>query len=140
MALNQQMLQGHWNEIKGKLHERWGELTDDELGNAKGNVEQLVGTIQRRTGESRESIEGYLEELASSAGPMAQRATEALRGYAGHAAESISGAAQQASESMQMGYDQTKRMVRRHPLESLATCFGVGLITGVVIGFMVRSK
>src|SRR5688572_19545839 len=38
MALNQQTLQGNWNQIKGKLHERWGGLTDDDLTHAQGNV------------------------------------------------------------------------------------------------------
>ena len=55
--LNQQTLQGNWNEIKGKLQSKWGTLTDDDIAIFNGNVDQLVGTIQRKTGEARASIE-----------------------------------------------------------------------------------
>jgi len=53
MTVNQQTLEGNWNEIKGKLHERWGQLTQDDLQRARGDVDQLVGLIQRKTGEAR---------------------------------------------------------------------------------------
>jgi uncharacterized protein YjbJ (UPF0337 family) len=55
-VLNQQVLQGNWNEIRGKLREKWGELTNDDVQSFNGNVDQLIGSIQRKTGESRESI------------------------------------------------------------------------------------
>ena len=68
MTLNQQTIAGHWREIKGKLRERWGTLTDDELETAQGNTEQLVGVIQRRTGESAEKIREFLEGSVGSEG------------------------------------------------------------------------
>src|SRR5262245_7846004 len=55
--VNQQTLQGNWNEIKGKLRSKWGQLTNDDLQTAHGNVDQLIGLIQRKTGEARSSIE-----------------------------------------------------------------------------------
>ena len=45
--VNQQTLQGNWNEIKGKLRNRWGQLTNDDLQQAQGNVDQLIGQLQR---------------------------------------------------------------------------------------------
>lgn len=140
MALNQQTLQGNWNQIKGKIHERWGDLTDDDLQRGQGNVERLVGTIQERTGETRAAIEDYLEELSSEAGPAVKRAAETIRGYAEHAAESVQEVAQHASESVQAGLSQTQKLVRRRPFESVMTCFGIGVVTGLVIGCMVRSS
>lgn len=140
MALNQQTLQGNWDQIKGKLHERWGDLTDDELQYAQGSVEQLVGTIQERTGETRAAIEDYLEEITQNSGPAAKRAAEAIRQYAGQAAESVQHAAHQASEQMHASMAQGQDVVRRRPFEAVLTCFGVGLVTGLVIGAMVRSR
>ena len=140
MALNQQTIQGNWNQIKGKLHERWGDLTDDELTHAQGSVERLVGTIQERTGETRAAIEDYLEELSANAGPTMKRAAESIRNYAEHAAESVQDAAQHASESVQAGFSQTQKLVRRRPFESVMTCFGVGIVTGLIIGCLVRSS
>ena len=56
--MNQQTLEGNWNEIKGKLHERWGQLTNDDLQKARGNVDQLVGMIQedRRGARARRAV------------------------------------------------------------------------------------
>ena len=140
MALDQQILEGNWKKIKGKLHERWGWLTDDELQRARGNVEQLVGTIQQRTGETRQTIEGFLQELTENGSSAVQHAAGAVRDMAQQAAGSIQDAAMEASKSVQAGVIQGQRMIKRHPLEAVATCFGVGLITGIVVSFMMRSR
>ena len=150
MALNQQTLEGNWNEIKGKLHERWGQLTQDDLQKARGNVDQLVGMIQRKTGEARERVEQYLNELTSNGGSGVGRVAEAVRGYASSAVESMRGyggtaaesaeeARARAAEMLRGGYAQTERMIQQRPLESLAVGFGAGLITGVIIGLVMRS-
>jgi uncharacterized protein YjbJ (UPF0337 family) len=150
MALNQQTLQGNWNEIKGKLHERWGQLTQDDLQQAQGNVDQLVGMIQRKTGEARERVEQYLSELTAQGGSGVGKMAEAVRGYASNAAESARGYASTAAETaeeararaaqmLRGGYVQTERMIQQRPLESLAVGFGAGLITGVMIGLVMRS-
>ena len=68
--VNQQTLQGNWNEIRGKLRSKWGQLTGDDVQTFNGNVDQLVGTIQRKTGAARDSIEHYLAELSASLTPV----------------------------------------------------------------------
>jgi uncharacterized protein YjbJ (UPF0337 family) len=83
--MNQQTLEGNWNEIKGKLHERWGQLTNDDLQKARGNVDQLVGLIQRKTGEARERVEQYLNDLTSNGGAGVSKMAETVRGYASSA-------------------------------------------------------
>ena len=63
MAINVQGLQGHWNQLKGELKKRWGQLSEDDLKWSGGSIDQLVGRIQQRTGETRESIEKFLDQL-----------------------------------------------------------------------------
>lgn len=149
MTINSQTLQGHWNEIRGKLHERWGQLTDDELNQAQGNVEQLVGAIQRKTGESRERIQSFLEELTAnghSAGQGAmgaaqesvQAAAARAQEMAQQAREQAELAAEQALAQLRANYESSQELVRRHPLESIATCFGIGVVTGLMVGLLVR--
>ncbi len=140
MAVNQQTLEGNWNEIKGKLRERWGNLNQDELQQAKGNVDQLVGLIQRQTGEAKEKVESFLDELTTNGSGAVSRAAENVRNYAHQAAENMQGMSQQASDKVRAGYDETERMVRERPLESLAVCFGAGLVTGIFVGLVLRSK
>jgi uncharacterized protein YjbJ (UPF0337 family) len=55
-------IKGAWNIIKGKLKQQWADLTDDDLQHADGKMDELVGRIQRRTGQSREAIEDAIEK------------------------------------------------------------------------------
>ena len=138
--VNEQVLRGNWNEIKGKLNKRWGQLSGDELQGAVGNVDQLVGLIQRKTGVARAEVERYLEELTSQGGSAVAQASETVRQYAHQTAETIQETTQQAADQLRHGYAEAERMVRQRPFESLAVCFGVGLISGVVIGLFMRSR
>src|SRR5437879_1959695 len=96
--VNEQILQGNWNEIKGKLRSKWGQLTNDDLQSFDGNVDRLVGLIQRKTGEGRESVERFLDEATSSGATAFDQATENVREYA-----------HQAAESMRQGYDTVRQ-------------------------------
>jgi uncharacterized protein YjbJ (UPF0337 family) len=138
--INQQTLQGNWNEIKGKLRSKWGSLTDDDLQVSNGNVDQLVGTIQRKTGESRESIEQFFEQFSSDSASAISRAGETVRAYAQQAADSVQDTSRKAAESVREGYTEVEDMVRQRPIESLAVCFGAGVITGVVVGLLLRWR
>ena len=78
MAINAQALQGQWNQVKGQVRERWGQLTDDDLQISGGNVDQLVGRIQQRTGETREAVERFLTDLTARGSSAVAQATEAV--------------------------------------------------------------
>src|SRR3954449_12007575 len=89
MAINSQELQGQWNQLRGQVKQKWGQLTDDDLQIQGGNVDQMVGRIQQRTGEGREAIEKYLTELTSRGAPTISQATEAVSGLAQQASERL---------------------------------------------------
>lgn len=63
MSALQDKLKGNWNLIKGKLKSRYAELTDDDLLYAEGKEDELLGVIQRKTGESKEKINEFIENL-----------------------------------------------------------------------------
>jgi uncharacterized protein YjbJ (UPF0337 family) len=137
---DQQTLERDWDAIKAKLRERWGQLTDSDLPQICGDVDHLVGIIQRRTGEGREAIENYLQELPGSAASAIGAAAETVRDYTQHAAETVQQTAKQAAGRVRAGYNEAERFVRDRPAESLLVCFGVGLITGVVVALSLRSR
>ncbi|QNL49206.1 CsbD family protein [Olivibacter sp. SDN3] len=56
-------LRGSWNELKGKVKQKWGELTDDDLTYADGKEEELLGKLQQKTGKTRDEIVDYLNSL-----------------------------------------------------------------------------
>ena len=59
-------VKGDWNITKGKLKQKWAKLTDDDLQFAQGKQEELIGRIQKRTGETRESIEKAIKESSDT--------------------------------------------------------------------------
>ena len=65
--MNKLQMKGNWNVAKGKLKQRWANLTDDDLRYQEGTEDELVGRIQKRTGETKEQVEKALEEAASFA-------------------------------------------------------------------------
>jgi uncharacterized protein YjbJ (UPF0337 family) len=137
--VNQQTLQGNWNEIKGKLRSKWGQLTNDDVQAFDGNVERLVGLIQRKTGEARGSVEKYLDELTSNGASGLSQAAETAREYASQAAESLQEGSKYAADQMRHGYEEAERMVKERPAESLAVCFGAGVVIGLLLGVTMRS-
>jgi len=53
---------GNWNIAKGKLKQKFAQLTDDDLQFTEGKEDELIGRIQKRTGQVRESIERAVNE------------------------------------------------------------------------------
>lgn len=59
-------MKANWNIVKGKLKQKWAKLTDDDLQFVEGKEDELVGRIQKRTGETRDQVESVVAEACSS--------------------------------------------------------------------------
>lgn len=57
--------EGTWDRVKGNIRTEWGDLTDQETQQARGNWEQFVGTVKEKTGETAETIERKFKEWTS---------------------------------------------------------------------------
>ncbi len=55
--------EGVWDQVRGRVKESWGALTDDDIDRADGQWDQLIGTIKERTGEGTERIERKLKDM-----------------------------------------------------------------------------
>jgi uncharacterized protein YjbJ (UPF0337 family) len=56
-------IKGNWNEMKGKIKQQWGDLTDDDLSYTEGKEDELVGRIQKKTGKTREEVIDYINSI-----------------------------------------------------------------------------
>jgi uncharacterized protein YjbJ (UPF0337 family) len=56
-------VKGNWNEVKGKLKQKYAELTDDDLMYVEGREEELIGKLQKKIGKSRRRIVAEIEGL-----------------------------------------------------------------------------
>jgi uncharacterized protein YjbJ (UPF0337 family) len=59
-------IKGDWNITKGKLKQKWAKLTDDDLKYVDGMHDELIGRIQKRTGESREAVAKAIKESSTT--------------------------------------------------------------------------
>ena len=64
--MNTLEMKGNWNVVKGKLKQKWAKLTDNDLEFVEGKEDELLGRIQKRTGETRERVEKAVDEACSS--------------------------------------------------------------------------
>ena len=63
--MNTLEIKGDWNITKGKLKQKWAKLTDNDLRYADGQEEELIGRLQKLTGETREAVEKAIKESSS---------------------------------------------------------------------------
>ena len=61
--MNKLQFKGSWNEIKGKLKQQFGNLTDDDLTFADGKEDELLGRLQKKLGKSKEDLRLMIEKL-----------------------------------------------------------------------------
>lgn len=61
--MNQDQLQGDWQQIKGKMKQQWGKLTDDDFVVAQGKMEELGGLVQKRYGVAKEDAQKQVDEF-----------------------------------------------------------------------------
>ena len=67
--MNSDRIEGNWKEMKGKVQQKWGKLTDDDLDKIDGRREELIGKVQQAYGKNRDEaereVDSYLNQLAT---------------------------------------------------------------------------
>jgi uncharacterized protein YjbJ (UPF0337 family) len=63
--MNWDTIKGNWTQMTGKIKEEWGDLTDDEITEAEGDRDQLVGKIQAKYGIAKEEAEKQVNSFAA---------------------------------------------------------------------------
>ena len=63
MDMNKLTFKGDWNMVKGKLKQKFGNLTDDDLSCSEGKHEELLGRLQKKLGKTQDEIRKLIAEL-----------------------------------------------------------------------------
>ena len=58
-------IKGSWNEVKGKIKQAYGDLTDDDLTYSEGKDDEVIGKIQRRLGKTRDEVVKMIRDIGS---------------------------------------------------------------------------
>lgn len=143
--ITKEQAQGNWKTIVGAVKEKFGQITGDELTGLEGNLDKLIGLVQRKSGQSREWVENFIDDASDAtknavqqvgekASQYTQRATEVVRENYEHVTDAAQRGYEQLSDAATKGYDSTVKAVSSRPVESVAIAFGCGLLTGLVVG------
>ncbi|MFD1550780.1 general stress protein CsbD [Putridiphycobacter roseus] len=63
MSATTDKIKGNWNQLKGKVKQEFGDLTDDDLQYAAGKEDELLGKIQEKTGKTKEEVMSFIDQL-----------------------------------------------------------------------------
>ncbi len=66
--MNKDIIQGNWKEVKGKLKQQWGNLTDDEIAKMNGNRQELQGLLQKKYGYQKDQVEKEIDTFLKKNG------------------------------------------------------------------------
>ena len=64
--MNEHEIKGNWKQLRGKVREKWGKLTDDDLDKIAGRRDHLVGEVQEAYGKSREEADKEVSSFFGS--------------------------------------------------------------------------
>lgn len=64
--MNSDIAEGKWKQLKGKIQQKWGDITDDEMDKINGNRQEFVGMMQEKHGKTKQEAEEAFDELSNS--------------------------------------------------------------------------
>ena len=145
--VDQATFQGNWNQIKGKIKEKYGQLTDDDLQSFDGNMDQLIGKIQQRTGEGRQQVEEFLGTLSGDASGILERGRTMAQDAMHRGQEAMNQGMlrgrdmwDQTSGQMSERYHQAEDTIKSYPTQAVAIAFAAGLVTGLGMCLLARRE
>ena len=74
--MNEDTLKGQWTQIRGRVREQWGKLTNDDLDQIQGRAEQLIGRVQERYGVQRDEAKRQVDDFLRNAEPTTPRRSD----------------------------------------------------------------
>ena len=132
--------QGTWNQLAGAVKSKYSQITGDDLAGVNGNIQQLAGVIQRKTGQAREEIDEFLRSASESTAGTVGKIAEAASDFANKAGETIRDGYDYAKDVSRDGIKAATDTVQQRPGESLLLAMGIGVVAGLIIGTSMCSR
>lgn len=66
--MNEDIIKGHWKELKGRVKQQWGKLTDDDISRMEGSYDELEGILQKHYGYQKEEAKKEIEKFIEKSG------------------------------------------------------------------------
>ncbi len=133
----QEEIQGTWNKLAGAVKTKYAQITGDDLAGVNGNIQQLAGVIQRKTGKAREEIDEFLKSISGTAATTVGRISEAASDMATKATDTLREGYDYARDASRDGLKVATETVQHRPGESMLLAVGIGFAAGLIVGTFV---
>ena len=137
--MDRDRLEGNWKQMRGKVKERWGELTDDDLTAINGRRDQLEGKIQERYGYAKNKAQREIEDWYRSTEPHLADDIETIRTEIQNLTSTVGRIANKqigrAQVSAAEAAHEAEAAITRNPLTAVAIAAGLGFLLGVFTRF-----
>lgn len=135
---------GSWNKIKGKLKQKYSQLTDDDLNFAEGKGEELLGRLQSKLGVTQDALTDLLNEMKDAAGHFGDGVRAKVSEATARVGEVVEDVKTRVTEAAEEAYDSARRRahslqesaegyVSDQPVKALLIALGVGFFAGILI-------
>ena len=74
--MNKEQFKGSWQQFKGEVKKKWGQLTDNDLLEAEGDYDKFLGVVLKRYGEQKEEVERWTEDWCERQAIASRKAAE----------------------------------------------------------------
>jgi uncharacterized protein YjbJ (UPF0337 family) len=61
--MNEDQLEGKWNQVKGQFKQKYGKLTDDDVTYSEGQFDEMLGNLQEKTGKTKEELKEEIDRM-----------------------------------------------------------------------------
>src|SRR5438105_1336782 len=124
---NWSTIQGHWNDYKGRIKEKWGKLTDLDLEQIEGNRDRLIGMLQTRYGMAKDKVEQQVNDFITTA-----------QSWLDDAKQKVSEAAERGKQYFEENnfkdiVADVQELIGRYPLQSALVGIGIGFVMGRIL-------
>jgi len=127
-------VQGTWNQLAGAVKSKYAQITGDDLASVNGNVQQLAGVIQRKTGKAKEEVDDFLRSVSNSTASTVGKISEAASDIASKTTDTLRDGYDYAREVSRDGVKAATETVQKRPGESMLLAMGIGVVAGLIIG------
>lgn len=120
--MNTDILQGNWDQLKGKVKKHWGKLTDDDVSAIGGKKDELIGRLRTHYGYSKDIAEREIEHFLSSS-----KLSESINLIG----EKIADSTESVKRNVEEYSNEVVDYIRECPMKSVAIAGAIGFVFGL---------